>query len=133
MLSLPPLLTSVSGCDRDKPAAGPTSRPVDVSLDLDMQPLTPLLPNRPTHATGDAFGNVYWVQETDRGDDTMFVIGEGGIPRATQLSVANVAALLGGDGGRGNIHGIAAPTAVGGDVYFYFQGVHDRRTIACVG
>ena len=126
-------VVGVVGCEREKGNAGAATRPAAASVDLDMKPLTPLLPNRPTHATVDALGNVYWVQETDRGDDTMFVIGEGGIPRATQLSVANVAALLGADGARGNIHGIAAPVSASGDIYFYFQAVHGRRTIAAVG
>jgi len=118
---------------RPLPAAA-TSRPSGAALDLALKPLTPLLPNRPTHATVDRLGNVYWVQETDRGDDTMFVIGEGGIPRATQLTVPNVAALLGaGSGARGNIHGIAAASEAGGDVYFYFQGTEGRRTLACIG
>jgi hypothetical protein len=84
--------------------------------------------------TVDRLGNVYWVQETDRGDDTMFVIGEGGIPRATQLAVPNIAALLGvRESVRGNIHGIAAAADAGGDVYFYFLGVQGRRTLACIG
>src|SRR5687768_12606650 len=128
------LLLAGAGCDEDRPAAALTTRPREPVFDLEMKPLTPLLPNRPTHATVDHLGNVYWVQETDRGDDTMFVIGEGGIPRATQLSVPNIAALLGAaKGSRGNIQGIAAAAEAGGDVYFYFHGVQGRRTIACVG
>jgi hypothetical protein len=124
----------VAGCDRDKPrAAVAATRPAEPVLDLAMKPLTPLLPNRPTHATVDTLGNIYWVQETDRGDDTMFVIGEGGIPRATQLSVANLAALLGAENAKGNIHGIAAASASGGDIYFYFLGESGRRTLACIG
>jgi len=124
----------VAGCDDDPPKPPAATRPSETAIDLELKPLTPLLPNRPTHATVDRLGNVYWVQETDRGDDTMFVIGEGGIPRATQLAVPNIAALLGaGDRARGNIHGIAAASEAGGDVYFYFSGVQNRRTIACVG
>ena len=89
------LMAVVPGCDGDKPRpVAATTQAADPVLDLDMKPLTPLLPNRPTHTTVDHLGNIYWVQETDRRDDTMFVIGEGGIPRATQLSVANLAALL---------------------------------------
>jgi hypothetical protein len=123
-----------SGCGDERPAVSPATRPTETALDLSLKPLTPLLPNRPTHVTVDRFGNVYWVQETDRGDDAMFVIGEGGIPRATQLTVPNVAALLGaGTGARGNIHGIASASDAGGDIYFYFQGVEGRRTLACLG
>ena len=128
------LLLAFAGCGDDRPTALPTTRASEPALDLELKPLTPLLPNRPTHATVDRYGNVYWVQETDRGDDTMFVIGEGGIPRATPLSVANIAALLDApDARRGNIHGIAAASDAGGDIYFYFLGVHGRRTIACIG
>jgi hypothetical protein len=131
LIMLPPLL---SGCGDERPAVTAATRPTETALDLSLRPLTPLLPNRPTHVTVDRFGNVYWVQETDRGDDTMFVIGEGGIPRATQLTVGNVAALLGaGTGARGNIHGVAAASDAGGDIYFYFQGVEGRRTLACLG
>jgi hypothetical protein len=122
------------GCGDERPTVAPATRPTEVALDLSLKPLTPLLPNRPTHVTVDRLGNVYWVQETDRGDDAMFVIGEGGIPRATQLTVPNVAALLGaGTGARGNIHGIAGATDAGGEIYFYFQGVEGRRTLACIG
>lgn len=133
LLLLAPLLLLGPGCERERPKPVASTRPAEAALDLEFKPLTPLLPNRPTHTTVDRHGNVYWVQETDRGDDTMFVIGEGGIPRATQLSVANVAALLGAQGGRGNIHGIAAASEAGGDIYFYFKGVAAKRTIACVG
>src|SRR5688572_7409786 len=109
ILTLLIALPLLSGCGDDRPAVAPATRPTATALDLSLKPLTPLLPNRPTHVTVDRFGNVYWVQETDRGDDAMFVIGEGGIPRATQLTVPNVAALLGaGTGARGNIHGVAA-------------------------
>jgi hypothetical protein len=131
------LLLVAAGCGDDRPKVVPATRPVEAALDVQLKPLTPLLPNRPTHATVDGFGNVYWVQETDRRDDTMFVIGEGGIPRATQLAAANIAALLGAkdvkDAARGNIHGIAAAPEAGGDIYFYFVGVQARRTIACIG
>ena len=124
----------LSACDEERPVVLPATRPSEPALDLSLKPLTPLLPNRPTHVTVDRLGNVYWVQETDRGDDAMFVIGEGGIPRATQLTVPNVAALLGaGTAARGNIHGVAAASDAGGDIYFYFQGVEGRRTLACIG
>jgi hypothetical protein len=125
-----------AGCDDDAPrgTAVVSTRPAGPALDLEMKPLTPLLPNRPTHTTVDQLGNVYWVQETDRKDDTMFVIGEGGIPRATQLAAPNIGALLGvSEGARGNIQGIAAAADAGGQIYFYFRGVANSRAIACVG
>lgn len=133
LLLLASLLLLGAGCERERPKALASTQPAEPALDLELKPLTPLLPNRPTHTTVDQLGNVYWVQESDRGDDTMFVIGEGGIPRATQLSVSNIAALLGAERARGNIQGIAAATEADGEIYFYFRGVAGRRTIACVG
>jgi len=133
LLLLAAAFAALPGCDDERPKPVPATRPA-AALDLELKPLTPLLPNRPTHVTVDRVGNVYWVQETDRGDDAMFVIGEGGIPRATQLAAPNIAALLGAaDGARGNIHGIAAAADAGGDIYFYFVGVQGRRTLACIG
>src|SRR4051812_19566369 len=69
-----------SACDR-RPAAAPlppSTQPLGYQLEI--KPLTPLLPARDTHVAVDSLGNVYWVQESDRGDDTLFVIGEGEIP-----------------------------------------------------
>src|SRR4051812_11336943 len=92
-----PLLLALAmliSCDSSPPPA-PTTTPANEPLfQLDLKPLTPLLPNRPTHVAVDPLGNVYWVQEADRQDDTLFVIGEGEIPRATQLSAATIAAAL---------------------------------------
>lgn len=117
-------------CD-DTPVyvAPPSSRPA--ALELVLKPITPLLPNRPTHVAVDPLGNVYWSQETDRRDDTLFVIGEGEIPRATQLSVGTIAASLGAAGGRGNIQGLAAGPV--GEIYFYFSGALGRQTLVCLG
>src|SRR2546428_5668120 len=111
------ILAVVCACDRNPQRAPVSTTPADTVFELDLKPVTPLLPNRPTHYAVDSFGNIYWVQESDRGDDTMFVIGQGEIPRATQLSALNVAAALGSSEGRGNIHGIAA--GAGGGIYFY--------------
>lgn len=120
------------GCDRaPAPAAMPSTRSSGPVFELELKPLTPLLPNRPTHIAVDHLGNVYWVQESDRDDDTLFVIGEGDIPRATQLSAANIAATMGVSGGRGNIHAIAPGPQ--GEIYFYFCGNLGRQTIACLG
>src|SRR4029079_656295 len=102
------------------PRGGVSTAPVRPALQVDLKPLTPLLPNRPTHVVLDSLGNVYWSQETDRGDDILFVMGDGDIPRATQLSVATVAAALGASGATGNLQGLGA--GGGGDVYFYFSG-----------
>jgi hypothetical protein len=133
LIALIAVAAALLGCDRDTPRAIVATQPAAPVLELDMKPLTPLLPNRPTHATVDHLGNVYWVQETDRADDTLFVIGEGGVPRAMQLSVANLGALMGASDVKGNIHGIAATTGRDRNIYFYFLGESGRRTVACVG
>ena len=120
-----------AACDRRPVASLPSTAPTQPVLELELKPLTPLLPNRMTHVAVDPLGNIYWVQETDRADDTLFVIGEGDIPRATQLSVANIAAAMDAPGGRGNIQGLAA--GPGGELYFFFSGTAGRRTLAGVG
>src|SRR6266496_3162555 len=124
-------ITLLCACDRNPPHNPITTAPSEPVFELELKPVTPLLPNRPTHFAVDSLGNINWVQETDRGDDTMFVIGEGEIPRATQLSAGNIAAALGASEGRGNIQGIAAGPA--GDIYFYFSGSQGRKTLAAVG
>src|SRR5689334_18929207 len=96
-----------ASCDRQPPRVVSTA-PSAPRLALELKPLTPLLPNRPTHVVLDSLGNIYWAQETDRGDDILFIMGEGEIPRATQLSVANVAAAMGASGATGNLQSIAA-------------------------
>jgi len=134
-LSIAPLsitllsITLLSACDR-QPAPLPTTAP-DPVFELELKPLTPLLPSKLTHLAVDPLGNIFWVQESDRGDDTLFVIGEGDIPRATQLSADSIAALLGAPGGRGNIQGIAAGPA--GDIFFYFNAAQGRQTFSCIG
>src|SRR4051812_23252810 len=113
------LVAVATSCDRDPPRQLPATAPAQPVTDLELKPVTPLIPARQTHLAVDTGGNIYWVQEGDRRDDTMFVIGDGDIPRATQLSAANIAAQLGEPTGRGNIQGIAA---AGADVYFFFAG-----------
>ena len=122
---------TLAACDRAPERTATSAPAVEPSFQLELKPLTPLLPARPTHVAVDALGNVYWVQEADRRDDTLFVIGEGEIPRATQLSAANISALLGAPTGRGNIHGVAS--GPGGEMYFYFLGSQGRQSFACFG
>jgi hypothetical protein len=124
------LLSGASACDRRPPHVAATA-PAKPTLQLELTPLTPLLPNRRTHVAVDPLGNVYWAQENDRGDDIMFVMGQGDIPRATQLSAANVAAAMGSSGAAGNLQSIAA--AASGDIFFYFSGVNGRTALSCFG
>ena len=125
------LMIAACACDRRPAAPAATTAPTPPALELELKPVTPLLPSRPTHVTIDSLGNIYWIQEGDRGDDTMFVIGQGDIPRATQLSVVNIAAGLGAAGAKGNIHDIAAGPS--GEIYFYFSGTQGRQTAAAIG
>src|SRR5262249_32347621 len=122
----------VCGCDRRAPAVPTTQIVVEPSFRMEVKPLTPLVPGRQTHITVDPLSNVYWVQEVpDFSDDTLFVIGDEGVPRATQLSSASIAAALNAPGGKGHIHGIAAGAT--GEIYFYFFGSRDRQSLAAVG
>src|SRR5688500_18494710 len=125
------LIALISSCDRAPAPVATTSPASEPTFQLDLKPLTPLLPNRLTHLAVDPLGNVYWVQESDRRDDTLFVIGEGEIPRATQLSAATIAAAMGKPAARGNIHGVASGPA--GEIYFYFFGTLERQTLAAFG
>jgi hypothetical protein len=132
LLLLFPLAAIGTSCERERPRALPASAPAQPVTDLELKPVTPLIPGRVTHLAVDGSGNIYWSQEGDRRDDTMFVIGEGDIPRATQLSAGNIAAqLLNEHSGRGNIQGIA--TGPAGEVYFYFAGSAGRKALAAFG
>src|ERR1051326_2687712 len=103
-----------------------SSRPAPPSsYEVEFKPLTPLSPNRPTHIAVDSLGNICWVQENETADDSVFIMGEGDIPRATELTVAHIAAALGSPGGSRNISSLA-PARSGG-LYFYFSGKSGRN------
>jgi len=102
------------------------------SYELDLQPLTPLTPNRTTHVAADPLGNICWLQETESADDTVFIMGEGQIPRVSDLTTSRVADTInGGRGATGRIQSIAAGR--GGEIYFYFIGRSGKRLIAALG
>ncbi len=134
-IALPALLLALlcTACDRTPARVTvPSTAPAAPTLELELKPVTPLVSGRPTHVAVDPLGNIYWVQESpDRGDDTLFVIGDGEIPRATQLSAGLISQAMGAPEGRGNIQGVASGPA--GEIYFYFCGAQARRTIAAVG
>src|SRR5216117_1135712 len=87
------MMVALSACDRSPPPAV-VSAPRAKEYLLEIRPVTPLLPERVTHVAVDANGNIYWVQETANGDDMAFAIGEGGVPRATQLASRGERGLL---------------------------------------
>lgn len=117
-------------CERSSSPPVPVT-PREPELEVHLKPLMPLMPNRPTHIAADSGGKIYWLQDLDRADDTMFAIDQEGLPQATPLSSAGIAAAMGASGGRGSIHGIAAGSD--GTIYFYFQGTHEKRFLACFG
>src|SRR4051794_27367917 len=116
------VLLVLVACGSCKPAP---SRPrvakiVAPIFEVELKPLTPLIANTPTHVVVDSLGNICWVQESEAGDDNMFIIGEGEIPRSTNLTSARILAALGASGGSGNIQSLAAGR--NGALYFYFLG-----------
>jgi hypothetical protein len=102
-----------------------------------LRTITQLLPNRPTHVAVDRIGQIFWVQESENEQDVLFMIGDGGIPRATRLTSSNILEALqdaGDSGGRGRGTGhIRALVAAEGGVYFYFYGFRGNTPKACLG
>jgi hypothetical protein len=124
-------------CDRSPPPAPskPASQPVPQDQPLpemqcDVSMVTPLLPKRPTHIAVDPFSNIYYVQESDDGNDGVFVIGGAGISNATSLSTMSILQAMNSPGS-GNIQSIAAATD--GNIYFFFNGGTSRQAIICLG
>jgi hypothetical protein len=75
---------------------------------------------------------LWFVQESDDGDDVTFIAGASEAPRATRLSSSNILAAFGAAiENRGNIQSIAA--GLNGEIYFYLKGGGKRNTIACFG
>ena len=124
-----------SGCDRE-PTGGMPLESAGKRL-VHFRTLTQLLPNRTTHVTVDRLGQIFWVQEGENAQDVMFMIGDGGIPRATRLTTANILDALadagdtaGAGAAGGNIRALAAGE---GGVYFFFYGFRGNATRACLG
>ena len=84
----------------------------------EFKPLTQLLHNQLAHVTCDSLGNVFYTTETQKGQDVLFVITDTGIPRATQLTSANILAAMGETvGGSGSIQDVVAgPEAGSGSI-----------------
>ena len=126
------LILSLSSCDRSPARAPTTTIATEPSFEVELKPLTPLLPNRTTHPAVDSLGNIYWVQEADRRDDVLFVIGEGEVPRVTQLSARRFPrAVMGSSGRQGHIQDVAA--GPDGEIYFYFYGELGPKSLAAFG
>ncbi len=131
-----PLLIALGSCDRSDPVKGMPLESAGRRI-VQLRVLTQLLPNRPTHFAVDRLGQTFWVQESENSQDVLFMIGVGGIPRATRLTTSNIHAAFDEESGRGssgkstgNIRALA-PAERG--VFFYFYGIKGNTPRACIG
>lgn len=125
------ILLLLTACDRS-PSSGVRTITVPTHPVAQLRPITQLQPNRVTHIAVDRLGNVLCTAESEKGLDGVLIVGENGLPRATELTSVNILAELGETiGGSGTIQDLV----IGGDgqIYFYFVGGKDRRIRACVG
>jgi hypothetical protein len=113
---------------------------------VEVRPLSQLLPDQPTHLAADSFGNIYWVQETSSGQDILFVAGSDDIPQPTALTSDAIIAAFGPapapisrpgsagaapGAGSGNIQSIVIDAD--DNVLFFFSGGIGRSMRVCLG
>jgi hypothetical protein len=120
-----------AACDRDQsaPPAGPQKAPTTRGVEI--ADVTPLPPGRRTHIAPTESGRAFWVQEVESGRETVFAIGDGGLPVATKFTNQAVLDALGQPTAAGGITALAA--ARDGRLYFYFAGGKGKRTLAAFG
>lgn len=125
------LTVLIAGCGRSKdPSGGSSAQPAKRVVQL--QPIAQLPPGRTVHVAVDPRGNIFYVVETEQQQDGVLMVGSGGIPRATQLTSANILAAMGQTvGGAGNIQSLVASPE--GGLFFSFIGGKGRAIYACVG
>lgn len=123
-------------CDRAAQAPSATAPAASGREQVDVSVVALLPTSRPTHVarTGDA--TIWWVQESDDGQDVAFSLAADGVPRATALTVARVLAAMdvapsANSRPSGNFHSLAV--GPGGRLWFYFAGGAGRRAVSCVG
>jgi hypothetical protein len=128
-------VAALVGCDRTPTAPAPPPASTQPGRErVSVRFLAPLAPARTTHLARSGEGTIWWVQETESGDDVVFAMGADGVPRATALTSARVLEALEltqAANPRGNFHSLAADRD--GRVWFYFAGRAGRRPVACVG
>ncbi|HEV2295123.1 MAG TPA: hypothetical protein VGR35_14815 [Tepidisphaeraceae bacterium] len=101
-----------------------------------MQVVALLPTSRPTHLARSDDAMIWWVQESEQGQEAAFALGADGVPRATALTAGRVLAALDlvsspAVRASGNFHSLAA--GPDGRVWFYFAGGAGRRAASCVG
>ena len=124
----PPVPSSSSAAD----AGPPTS--------LTLAPVVSLDAGRPTHVAVTADGRLFWVQETDAGQDVVYSPDRTGLAAPTKLTTRAILAALGMPGGTGTIQSLAAGPAPGAaagagptQLYFYFTGGRGVEPLAALG
>jgi hypothetical protein len=140
ILLLLALTSALVSCDQHKALVVLQSKGSGPQVQL--EPLAQLVANRTTHLAVDALGNLYWSQETEDGQDLVFVtgmaaVGGANLPLPSALSSVNILAamrpLTGETSLRSSTSSKRAPTKPGGNiqslvtgsdgaVYFYFNG-----------
>jgi hypothetical protein len=134
------------GCGRKEQRVVPGSPRTAEASETDPQtleffPLTQLAADRPTHLAVDSLGDVYWIQESPSGQDTLFVAGQNEIAQPTALTTTAILAACGpapsaapaispGTAG-GNIQSIVIDAD--DHVLFFFSGGVGRATRVCLG
>ncbi|CAN5647558.1 hypothetical protein BH09PLA1_BH09PLA1_06230 [soil metagenome] len=130
-------LLLIASCDR--PKALVALAPQGAANDVRMEPIAQLVTNRTTHVAVDPLGNIYWSQETEDGQDLLFVTGRSGnLPQPSTLSSSSILAALkpgmpAAGATQGKSPGARAPAKPGGNIqslvcgvdgalYFYFNG-----------
>jgi hypothetical protein len=153
------LALALVGCGKSKPtpasaqaATEPAASPAaagTASLDprsATIRPLAQLLPWRTTHLTVDAAHHVYFVQESDDGNDIVFVAGPDDIAKPTMLATNSILAATGGRDNpppsqnafghktlpaAGNVQSLLA--LADGRVLFFFGATAGRSARSCLG
>jgi len=129
----------IVGCDRGGQSAAPapamqsqaSAKPAPLAaMECEISSIVPLLPRRVTHIAVDPSSNLFDVQESTDGADTLFIIGSDGVSNALPLSARAILIAM-DEKGSGNIQSIAVGSD--GNVYFYFGGGTMRKTVACLG
>jgi len=154
-----------AGCDKSKPVAAgvpassgsgaasgaasgttPGTATLDHPRTATIRPLAQLLPSLTTHLTVDAAHHVYFVQESDDGNDIVFVEGADDLAKPTMLTSSAILAATGGrdnppasvdNSGHktlpaaGNVQSLLA--LADGRLLFFFGATGGRSARSCVG